>query len=132
MNSYREHANGIRFGDILFSEPEALSGSTRPVGLIYRSPGLYVILAFDATYRPWPYRALYFGESENIRSRATTSHENYESWRREGGDLLYLAFHEMPGSQQNKRQAIESGLITQYNPPCNQRLSLNISKLFGL
>jgi hypothetical protein len=75
----------IRFGDWGFSSPELLIGD----GLLglggLESPGLYVVMAYDAGWRPLPYRPLYFGESDKIWTRATPSHENYETWKREAG-----------------------------------------------
>jgi hypothetical protein len=120
-------AQSIRFGDWVFLSPELLTGNTF-LGLGgLESPGLYVVLAYDAGWRPLPYRPLYFGESDKMWSRATTSHENYESWKCESGTTtLYRAVHRVTGSTRIQRQARESALIAHYNPPCNQRLSFNL------
>jgi len=120
-------AQSIRFGDWIFSSPELVTGNPF-LGLGgLESPGLYVVLAYDAGWRPLPYRPLYFGESDNIWSRATPSHENYESWKGESRTAtLYRAFHYMTGSTRAERQARESALIAHYNPPCNQRLSFDL------
>ncbi len=114
----------IRFGDRFFSHPEPVGGAglSEMIGF----PGLYSIVVSDVSWRPFPYRPLYFGESENLRSRATTSHENYLCWTRAGGTAsLYRAFHYMTGSTRTQRQAAESQLIAFYNTPCNQRLSFS-------
>ena len=60
----------IRFGERYFSYPEELP--TRGV-LPFPSggPGLYAVIAYDPGWRPLPFRPLYFGESEDIWSRAT-------------------------------------------------------------
>ena len=120
-------ANSIRFGDSVFSGPEPVTGNSL-LGLGgLQSPGLYVVMAYDARWTPLPYRPLYFGESDKIWNRATPSHENYEIWRREAGTAtLYRAFHHMTGSSRAQRQARESALITQYSTPCNQRLSFDL------
>ena len=123
---------GICFADRLFSEPEFLPSLCSPADFLFETPGIYVILAFAETWQPRLYRPLYFGESQNIRRRATTSHENHDKWQREAGNVLFRAFHEMPGSTQAQRQAVESALITRYNTPCNQRLSFDLlSALLG-
>lgn len=88
-------------------------------------------MAYDARWTPLPYRPLYFGESDKIWNRATPSHENYESWKREAGTaILYRAFHHMTTSSRAQRQARESVLITQYSTPCNQRLSFDLGLEF--
>jgi hypothetical protein len=120
-------AQSIRFGDCIFSAPELVTSNTLiGIGGI-ESPGLYVVMAYDPWWTPLPYRPLYFGESDKIWNRATPSHENYESWKRDAGTAtMYRAFHHMIGSTRVQRQARESALITHYNPPCNQRLSLDL------
>ena len=120
-------ASSIRFGDWIFSAPEPVT-SNALLGLGgLESPGLYVVMAYDPGWRPLPYRPLYFGESERIWNRATASHENYVSWKREASTTtLYRAFHYMTGSTRAQRQARESSLIAHYNPPCNQRLSFDL------
>jgi hypothetical protein len=86
-------AQCIRFGNLVFSYPEPLADATL-ADTILSAPGLYVVMVFDASWSPLPYRPLYFGESENMRSRATRAHEKYASWKREGGTAtLYRAFH---------------------------------------
>jgi hypothetical protein len=123
-------AQMIGFGDRLFSFPEPLGDAGLLAGL--ESPGVYVVLAYDATWQPLPYRPLYFGESDRIWSRATASHENYASWKREAGTAaLYRAFHHMTGSTRAQRQAVESSLIARYNTPCNERLSFSLEGLLG-
>ena len=120
-------AQSIRFGDCIFSAPELVTSNTLiGIGGI-ESPGLYVVMAYDPWWTPLPYRPLYFGESDKIWNRATPSHENYESWKRQAGTAtLYRAFHHMTESTRGQRQARESALIAHYNTPCNQRLSFDL------
>jgi hypothetical protein len=121
----------IRFGNVLFSDPEPLTDATL-ADIVLSTAGLYAIMVYDAGWSPLPYRPLYFGESDNIRTRATRTHENYASWKREGGTAtLYRAFHSMPGSNRTQRQAVESALIAHYNTPCNERLSFNFGGRLG-
>src|SRR6516165_6068910 len=92
-------AQSIQFGNWIFSPPELLTANTL-LGLGgLQSPGLYVVMVYDAGWRPLPYRPLYFGESDKIWNRATASHDNYESWKLEASTAtLYRAFHYMTGS----------------------------------
>ncbi|HYR43806.1 MAG TPA: hypothetical protein VER98_12325, partial [Terriglobia bacterium] len=72
---------GIRFyrdgGDMVeFMEP-------RPFSWQIPQPawaGLYAILVADNSWKPRFFRPLYFGESENLAERPTTSHEHYRDW----------------------------------------------------
>ena len=89
----------VCFGDSIFTPPEVMT-SAGLLGLWgLEGPGLYVVIAYDATWRPLPYRPLYFGESENVWRRATPAHENHASWQRIAGSAtLYRAFHHIPRS----------------------------------
>jgi hypothetical protein len=120
-------ATGIVFGQWRFSEPEPLPASAGLVGFLQHE-GVYAILIDDLACRPRPFRAVYFGEAEDLWSRATQTHENFAAWRREVGlfGRLYRAFHAMPGSTQVYRQMIESALIDAYKPVCNKRLSFSL------
>ena|SRR5271166_232807 len=123
---------GIVFQNLLFGEPEVLPASSGLSGLV-KWEGVYVILTDDITSTPRPFRALYFGESENLWGRATATHENYPAWQRAAGTFgnLYRAFHLMSGSTQHQRQMVETALISGYNPPCNDRFSFDFTKLLG-
>jgi hypothetical protein len=132
--------SGIIFHEVhrwQFSEPEALIAYS-PLSALYglglgTREGVYAILVDDSTARPRPFRAVYFGEAEDVRSRATATHENHSAWQREAGTYgrLYRAFHPMPGSTQTQRQVVESALIAAYNTPCNQKLSFDFARLIG-
>jgi hypothetical protein len=130
--------SGIIFHEVhrwRFSEPEALAASSlfAPFLGLGNQEGVYAILTDDSTARPRPFRVLYFGEAENVSSRATATHENHSAWQREAGTYgkLYRAFYAMPGSNQTQRQVVESALIAAYNTPCNQRLSFDFARLLG-
>ena len=123
--------DGIKFGERLFSEPQLLA---YPTGLrILDWPGLYVVLAYDANWRPRQFRPLYFGESRELLGRATTRHEKYPSWQAEAGlkSNLFHAFCFLPGSTRFERQMAENALIDQYTPPCNKRASVNLAAVLG-
>lgn len=123
---------GIKFGDYLFSEPSILPSSAGLADILSSQSGLYAILVQDSGCSPRPFRVIYFGESDNVNTRATESHENYTAWKREAGsyNTIYRAFCYFPNSNKVQRQAAESALIVRYNPPCNQRLSFDFSRLF--
>lgn len=123
---------GIVFNNLAFSEPEPLPAFSGLLCLL-KSEGIYVILTDDIGATPRPFRALYFGESENLWGRATAAHENYPAWSQAAGIFrrLYRAFHLMHGSTQRQRQAVETALIAAYKPPCNQKFSIDLSTLFG-
>jgi hypothetical protein len=116
---------GIRFGDYAFTEPEPVPVHGLP-SILGAQAGLYVVLAFDPAAAPRPFRPLYFGESGDIRSRATGQHENHPAWCRSAGVgmPLYRAVCALPGWPLHQRRAAESALIRMYQPPCNERLSL--------
>ena len=124
---------GINFGGYGFSEPEPLPAATIAYRPQQDSIGLYAIVVFEARCNPRPYRPIYFGESSGIVSRATSSHENYSSWAAEAGPFtaLYRAFCSLPGWTRMQRQRAESALIAEYNPPCNERLSVSLSRLLA-
>lgn len=92
-------ARGIVFHQAypwLFSEPEVLPASA---GILGSQAGVYAILTDGIRIGPRPFRVLYFGEADNVRARATTTHETCAAWRREPGyGTLYRAIHWMPES----------------------------------
>jgi hypothetical protein len=108
-------SKGIWFGEHCFSEPQILPCSS-PAG----EPGLFAILVNDDTCHPRCWRALYFGESENVFARLTPWHEKYEPWCRIAGGAvnLYVAFLWMESSRAEERRAIVSALISEYQPEC--------------
>ena len=119
---------GIRIGNYQFSALEAVPPTSGLLDQLLDGPGLYAILqppALGVSH----YGILYVGESQTIRSRATSTHENHSSWTKHSG-TIYRVFYPMPGSTQAQRQAIESTLISTFNPPCNQRLSFDLSRLY--
>jgi excinuclease UvrABC nuclease subunit len=125
--------NGINFGGYSFSEPAILPSASTVVDTILGQPGLYAILVYDPSCTPRPYRVLYFGESENIQTRATSNHENYSHWRTQAGPLarIYRSVHPLSSSTKLQRQQVESALIAKYKPKCNERLSFDFALLFS-
>jgi hypothetical protein len=118
---------GIRFyrhgGDIVrFTEPRRFSWTIPQIAWA----GLYVILVADNSWRPRFFRAIYFGEAENLAVRPTTNHERCEDWCKAASGVgnLYVAYHFMMRASKADRTAIESGLIGYYAPECNKVYNL--------
>ena len=108
----------IYYGAFPFSQPQPLE-AWLPLPL----PGVYVVQVFDPTWRPWPMRPLYFGESGDLSERGfPRSHHAYERWVREAGDAsrLWVSAHFMRSSSAEDRRTVESRLIAQYDPACNR------------
>lgn len=106
---------GIRFKDRSFTEPVRFDRA-----ILIGVQGIYAILVPDNTAKPRPYRVIYFGESTNIATRATSSHEKYNDWVREAaGAQLYVSYDITIGMTDEQRKAAENDLICHYNPVCN-------------
>lgn len=107
---------GIRFGDCGFCEPFIFTDSqTLP-----SDPGLYVALAYDQRCKPRPYRSLYFGKAAKLSERVGFLHEKWSDWQRAATPSpVYIAYCAMPWSTDDRRRAIEEGLIKEYAPKCN-------------
>jgi len=116
---------GIGFGTssgsvICFSEP-ALLGSVA----FGKAPGIYAVVVPDSSCGPRQFKVLYFGMTNDLSSRPSRNHENFDSWCNEGmGERnLYVCCYEMRGSGPLERAMVESSLIRHYNPPCNKTSS---------
>jgi hypothetical protein len=94
-------------------------------------PGLYVVLVRDSACSPRPFRPLYFGESQEVWTRASAAHEKCGDWRRAAGFLtpLYRSVCLLPGWTLSQRRAAESALIATYGTTCNERLSIDFGAL---
>lgn len=122
----QNNQTGIKFGNLLFSEPVALPSTPSMLDQVLPQPGLYVILTPDVRCTPRPFRLIYIGESENVNMRSTAAHEKFSEWKREAGTAqLYRAVCALPGTTKPQRQATETALIRSYAPPCNKVLSFN-------
>ena len=113
----------IKFSSYAFNEPMPVTLWTPP----YRA-GLYAILVPDITVSPRPFRVIYFGESGNLSERSFfKAHHKYFSQLQQAGveSNLYVAVYLMPVSTQEQRRTVESQLIADYRPICNNDLGLN-------
>lgn len=108
----------IRYGGYVFDAPAPLAAWSAP-----GKAGVYAILVPDQTYRPMPFRVIYFGESGDMSERGfLKGHRKYSCWIREAGseESLYIAVYPMPKSTPEQRRAVESKLISEVGPVCNQ------------
>jgi hypothetical protein len=107
----------IYFANYQFSDPECLLNWTTS-----EKSGIYAILMQDPTSRAKPYKAIFFGESEDISERGFfRSHYRYDRWIREAGSEaeLYVSVFPMHDSSPELRQGIVTFLIKYYHPACN-------------
>jgi hypothetical protein len=118
MNLEGASRRGIRFNNRVFTEPMPFSLARPPV-----SSGVYAILAPDASFRPRPFRVIYFGESHNFSHCITGSHERFSDWtlQADGAANLYVAFCPTPLLRELQRRWVENDLIVRYRPACNLR-----------
>ncbi len=108
----------IYFANYQFSDPESL-----PEWKTEDKDGIYVVLTKDPQAKSQPYKALYFGESDNLSdSSFLKSHKGFDCWIQESGSEadLYIATFSMPDSVSELRQDIVTFLVKYYHPVCNE------------
>jgi hypothetical protein len=108
----------ITWGNVKFDGPYPITNWDPP----YRAAVYAIMMKPDSKNKPNTYRILYFGESSNLSERGFyRSHHKYDCWIREAGSEsnLYIGIHLMPNSTAEDRKKVESTLISQYNPVCN-------------
>jgi len=127
INLLQFKSSGILFGNVSFTEPARFEFFLPPFG----SGGLYAIMVPDNSAKPRSFRAVYFGESGDLAKRVCLTHEKYVDWVKEAGTAhdLYVSFHAMSGSK-DERVALESRLVAQYQPACNDTFN-PLRSLFG-
>jgi hypothetical protein len=66
------------------------------------------------------HKLLYIGEAENVATRPSKTHENYEDWKNQlqKDEILYFSFTKV-GS--NVRERVEAALIYVKKPVCNKQ-----------
>lgn len=109
----------IKWGSINFEGPYPIKAWDPPycaaVYAIMRKP--------DPENKPKSYRIIYIGGSVNLSDRRFYREEHkYNCWIKEADseDNLYIGIYRMPNSSPDERIEIETNLINQYNPVCNQ------------
>lgn len=111
-------ALNIQWGDVLFENLGAFNYWTWTGG-----PGLFVVMVQpDKERAPNDYRALYFGESEDIKdSEFFRNHAKFRCCvsEAERADNLYFAAFPMPNSSPVQRKEVQRLLAEQFHPICN-------------
>jgi len=110
--------SGILYKDRNFTDPIEFGGA-----LPARAQGIYAILVADNAWWPQPFRVLYFGESDNLAKCVTEKNEMYPQWLLQAaGAPLLVSIHTTPRMKAQKRKEIESELVGEFQPVCNQQL----------
>lgn len=107
----------ILWGTIKFEGPNSVLQWDPP-----RKAAVYVVMAPGT--KPDHYKAIYFGESENLSERGFyKSHQAYPCWIKQAGaeTNLYIGVYPMPNSTMEQRRVVEQMLIKEYNPVCNKQ-----------
>ena len=108
----------IEWGDVSFEGPYPIIDWEPP----YSDAVYAMMIKPDPKNKPDTYRILYFGESSNLSERGFyRSHHKYDCWLQHAGSEsnLYIGIHRMPNSTVEERRKVESKLIEQYHPACN-------------
>ena len=108
----------ISFADYLFSGPERLPSWKPPY-----MAGVFAILMDAPSGTSEPFQPIYFGETDDMsRARFIQHHPLHDCWYKQIGSVyrLYIAVSEMPDSSTAERQRVQTELIKQYRPICNE------------
>ena len=109
----------IYFADYLFTEPELLPSWKSPY-----MAGIYAILVVDdPSIEPVTYRPIYFGETADMSEPGLIQHHPlHDCWYQQKGSVyrLCIAICEMPDSSPAERKQVETELIKQFRPICNE------------
>ena len=101
-----------------------------------RLAAVYIIMVYDRTCTPQPYRAIYVGETQDLSTRGfPNSHHASTRWRAEAsriGSPLYVAYHAPAEAiHDGYRTRVESYLETTYNPICSGSLLQALLPIIG-
>ena len=105
MNQHFE-AQGIRFNDLVFTEPVRLTEWVPP-----KFPGVFVILTRDPNWAPKPFQPLWFGEFGN-----NAQHHLASAGKPPHADALFVSVLPMLFSTTDQRCAVRDRLVWAYNP----------------
>ena len=84
--------------------------------------GVYVIMIISGHDNGSPlYKVIYFGQTDNFAGRLTTSHSKYSCFTKQSKEL-YRGLNFMTDSTEEQRKKVESELIKQYKPVCNDAI----------
>jgi len=101
----------ITLGSLSFSGP-----FIAPLWSAPKTAGLYAVLV--PGWKLMTFRALYFGQSEELGTELVKSHSRMTEWRTIAGTEwnLYVATHEMSLSTAGQREAAARELARSYKP----------------
>jgi len=108
----------IKWGNISFEGPYPITNWNPP----YRAAIYAIMIKEDPNNQPNMYTIIYFGESGNLSDRGFySSHHKFQCWLNQAGSEynIYIGICKMPNSTPEERKRIESALINQYRPICN-------------
>jgi len=108
----------VSWGDYDFQEPSLYSR-----GIVEGKGGVYAIMAKTKIEKGSQfYETLYFGQTDNFSERLTTSHHQYDCFKKEAdkhNSEIYRELYFMVPSTEEERKEVECKLIKKYTPPCN-------------
>jgi len=82
--------------------------------------GVYAIMIITKYDNDKPiYKIIYFGQTNDFATRLTEEHHKYSCFIKQSKEL-YRGLYFMANSTEEQREKIESELIKQYTPVCNE------------
>jgi hypothetical protein len=87
--------------------------------------GVYAVMV--PGWRVMTFRALHFGQAQELSMEAIRSHSRYAEWHSIAGTEwnLYVAVHEMSSSTEAQREAVARALARDYRPEFNDLVPAN-------
>ena len=107
-----------QFDQWLFTSPIPLHSWT-PV----HCAALYAIIVGSEQDASFPFRVIYFGETETLAEPDFfSSHPGYDDWVREAGSEmeLHVSTYLYAGMSSQYREFVTDMLIREYQPVCNE------------
>ena len=87
--------------------------------------GIYAVQIYSVYVKPRIYRVIYFGQTHDFAERGIIdSHHKLDCFLRNAGtiDGIYISTYAMPNSTEYQRKTIESQLIREWKPECNDQI----------
>jgi hypothetical protein len=91
-----------------------------PMWLPAEVAGVYAVMV--PGWKVMTFRALHFAQTEDLAGKGFRYHERYAEWLSIAGTEwnLYVAVHDMAGSTEAQRVAVERALARDYRPEFNE------------
>ena len=80
----------------------------------------------DPTNKSDYYTTLYVGQTGDFSTRGfVENHHKFDCWKEHTNSKsgLHIGIYSMPNSTEDEREKVETGIIKQKNPPCNDKQS---------